>query len=307
MSFSSNVKQELCRLPISRRQEAAAELYGILLYCNAFTAELIRITTESRDLADRLPRLMKKVAGFSFDQEPDAEETGKLVFTVDSQEKIHKIFAQFGLSAAKDVTLHVNYGILEEDEERLAFLRGAFLSGGSVTDPAKRYHLELTTSHYKVSRETCALLLDAGFSPKETTRGGNSILYFKQSNLIEDFLTAIGAPVCAMGVMEAKVEKDLRNGVNRRVNCETANLNKVVGAAVKQLEDINYIEETIGLARLPEQLAEVARVRLEYPDRSLKELGSFLMTPVGKSGVNHRLRKISSIAEALREGKGGIE
>lgn len=207
---------------------AAAELYGILLYCNAFTAELIRITTESRDLADRLPRLMKKVAGFSFDQEPDAEETGKLVFTVDSQEKIHKIFAQFGLSAAKDVTLHVNYGILEEDEERLAFLRGAFLSGGSVTDPAKRYHLELTTSHYKVSRETCALLLDAGFSPKETTRGGNSILYFKQSNLIEDFLTAIGAPVCAMGVMEAKVEKDLRNGVNRRVNCETANLTKVV-------------------------------------------------------------------------------
>ena len=164
MSFSSNVKQELCRLPISRRQEAAAELYGILLYCNAFTAELIRITTESRDLADRLPRLMKKVAGFSFDQEPDAEETGKLVFTVDSQEKIHKIFAQFGLSAAKDVTLHVNYGILEEDEERLAFLRGAFLSGGSVTDPAKRYHLELTTSHYNVSRETCALLLDAGFS-----------------------------------------------------------------------------------------------------------------------------------------------
>ena len=103
MSFSSNVKQELCRLPISRRQEAAAELYGILLYCNAFTAELIRITTESRDLADRLPRLMKKVAGFSFDQEPEAEETGKLVFTVDSQEKIHKIFAQFGLSAAKDV------------------------------------------------------------------------------------------------------------------------------------------------------------------------------------------------------------
>ena len=104
-----------------------------------------------------------------------------------------------------------------------------------------------------------------------------------------------------------RIVKEMRNDINRKVNCETANLNKVVGAAVKQLEDINYIEETIGLARLPEQLAEVARVRLEYPDRSLKELGSFLMTPVGKSGVNHRLRKISSIAEALREGKGGIE
>ena len=131
MSFSSNVKQELCRLPINRKLEAAAELYGILLYCNAFTADLVRITTESRDLAERLPRLMKKVFGFSFDQEPE-ESAGKLLFVMGSQEKIHKMFAQFGLSAARDVTLHVNYGMLEEDEERLAFLRGAFLSGGSV-------------------------------------------------------------------------------------------------------------------------------------------------------------------------------
>ncbi|MFR5380908.1 MAG: DNA-binding protein WhiA [Oscillospiraceae bacterium] len=242
MSFSSNVKQELCRLPINRKLEAAAELYGILLYCNAFTADLVRITTESRDLAERLPRLMKKVFGFSFDQEPE-ESAGKLLFVMESQEKIHKMFAQFGLSAARDVTLHVNYGMLEEDEERLAFLRGAFLSGGSVTDPAKRYHLELTTSHYKVSRETCALLLDAGFSPKETTRGGNSILYFKQSDMIEDFLTAIGAPVCAMGVMEAKVEKDLRNGINRRVNCETANLTKVVDASIGQVAAIRKLQK----------------------------------------------------------------
>lgn len=121
MSFSSNVKQELCRLPINRKMEAAAELYGILLYCNAFTSEFVRITTESRDLAERLPRLMKKVFGFSFDQEPE-EDTGKLLFVMESQGKIHKMFAQFGLSAARDVTLHVNYGMLEEDEERLAFL-----------------------------------------------------------------------------------------------------------------------------------------------------------------------------------------
>ena len=292
MSFSSNVKQELCRLPISRRQEAAAELYGILLYCNAFTAELIRITTESRDLADRLPRLMKKVAGFSFDQEPDAEETGKLVFTVDSQEKIHKIFAQFGLSAAKDVTLHVNYGTLEEDEERLAFLRGAFLSGGSVTDPAKRYHLELTTSHYKVSRETCALLLDAGFSPKETTRGGNSILYFKQSNLIEDFLTAIGAPVCAMGVMEAKVEKDLRNGVNRRVNCDSANADKIVLAAQEQLDAIRELDRKYGLDTLPDILQETAMLRIANPESSLADLARLASPPVSKSCMSHRLKKL---------------
>lgn len=298
MSFSSNVKQELCRLPINRKLEAAAELYGILLYCNAFTADLVRITTESRDLAERLPRLMKKVFGFSFDQEPE-ESAGKLLFVMESQEKIHKMFAQFGLSAARDVTLHVNYGMLEEDEERLAFLRGAFLSGGSVTDPAKRYHLELTTSHYKVSRETCALLLDAGFSPKETTRGGNSILYFKQSDMIEDFLTAIGAPVCAMGVMEAKVEKDLRNGVNRRVNCETANLSKAVDASFEQLAAIRRLEEAGVLETLPQKLQETARLRRENPEATLSELAEMPNPPVSKSAVNHRMRKLMELSKTL--------
>ena len=287
MSFSSNVKQELCRLPINRKLEAAAELYGILLYCNAFTADLVRITTESRDLAERLPRLMKKVFGFSFDQEPE-ESAGKLLFVMESQEKIHKMFAQFGLSAARDVTLHVNYGMLEEDEERLAFLRGAFLSGGSVTDPAKRYHLELTTSHYKV---------DAGFSPKETTRGGNSILYFKQSDMIEDFLTAIGAPVCAMGVMEAKVEKDLRNGINRRVNCETANLTKVVDASIEQVAAIRKLQKQGRLKELPPKLRETAKLRLDNPEATLQELAAMQDPPVSKSAMNHRMRKLVALAD----------
>ena len=298
MSFSSNVKQELCRLPISRKMEAAAELYGILLYCNAFTSELVRITTESRDLAERLPRLMKKVFGFSFDQEPE-EDTGKLLFVMEAEEKIHKMFAQFGLSAAKDVTLHVNYGMLEEDEERLAFLRGAFLSGGSVTDPAKRYHLELITSHYKVCRETYALLLDVGFSPKELTRGGSGVLYFKQSNYIEDFLTAIGAPVCAMGVMEAKVEKDLRNGVNRRVNCETANLTKVVDASIEQLAAIRRLEEHGILKTLPQKLQETARLRVDNPEATLAELAQMPDPPVSKSAINHRMRKLIELSKEL--------
>ena len=296
MSFSGNVKQELCRLPIGRRQEAAAELYGVFLYCNAFTAELIRVTTESQDLAARLPRLMKKVFGFSFDQEPEAGQTGKLLFSVISAEKIHKIFAQFGLSARRDVTLHVNFGMLEEDSERMAFLRGAFLAGGSVTDPAKRYHLELTTSHYKVSRETCALLLDVGFSPKETARGGNSILYFKQSDLIEDFLTALGAPVCAMGVMEAKVEKDLRNGVNRRVNCETANLTKVVDASMEQVAAIKQLQKSGQLDTLPPKLRETALVRLHNPEATLQELADMMTPPVSKSAMNHRMRKLVALA-----------
>ena len=221
MSFSSNVKQELCRQPLTKRSAAVAEAYGVLLYCNTFTPSAIRIVTESADFAARLPRLFKKAFGFAFDSEPAEQGGGKLVFEITDAAKIGKIFAAFGDHPQTSVTLHVNFGILEEDADRLAFLRGAFLAGGSVTDPAKRYHLELITSHYKVSRETYALLLDVGFSPKELSRGGSGVLYFKQSNYIEDFLTAIGAQVAAMGVMEAKVEKDLRNGVNRRVNCET--------------------------------------------------------------------------------------
>ena len=299
MSFSSNVKQELCRLPISRRQEAAAELYGILLYCNAFTAELIRITTESRDLADRLPRLMKKVAGFSFDQEPDAEETGKLVFTVDSQEKIHKIFAQFGLSAARDVTLHVNYGMLEEDDERLAFLRGAFLSGGSVTDPAKRYHLELATSHVPASREVQALMEEMGFLPRSIRRGADALLYFKQSEHIEDFLTKIGAPAAAMDIMTAKVDKEIRNGANRAMNCDMANVNKTLDAAQEQVGAIEKLRRSARWDTLPEKLRQTAALRLEYPELSLVQLAEKCDPPVTKSCMNHRMRKLMEEAKEL--------
>ena len=211
MSFSSNVKAELCKDSLSKKSCAVAEGYGVLLYCNTFSSTEIRIITESRDFAARLPRLFKKAFGITFDQEPAAQDRGKLQFAISSEDKIAKIFETLQMDLKASLTLHVNFGMLEEEAECMAYLRGAFLAGGSVTDPAKRYHLEMTTSHYKVSRETCALLIECGFSPKELSRGGNNILYFKQSDYIEDFLTAIGAQVSAMGVMEAKVEKDLRN------------------------------------------------------------------------------------------------
>ncbi len=299
MSFSSNVKSELCREPMSRRSGVLAEAYGVLLYCNTFSATLIRIITESQEFAARLPKLFKKAFGVGFDLEPEPESVGKLQFCITDADKIHKIFSMFGASAKSDITLHVNYGVLEDEEDRIAFLRGAFLAGGSVTDPAKRYHLELTTSHYKVSRETYALIMDVGFSPKALTRGGSSILYFKQSDYIEDFLTAIGAPVCAMGVMEAKVEKDLRNGVNRRVNCETANLTKVVDASMEQIAAIRRLEESGKLDELPVKLRQTAGLRLENPEATLTELAEMLDPPVSKSALNHRMRKLIELANEL--------
>ena len=301
MSFSSNVKAELCKDSLSKKSCAVAEGYGVLLYCNTFSSTEIRIITESRDFAARLPRLFKKAFGVSFDQEPAAHDRGKLQFAISSEDKIAKIFETLQMDLKASLTLHVNFGMLEEEAECMAYLRGAFLAGGSVTDPAKRYHLEMTTSHYKVSRETCALLIECGFSPKELSRGGNNILYFKQSDYIEDFLTAIGAQVSAMGVMEAKVEKDLRNGVNRRVNCETANLTKVVDASMGQMAAIRALEEAGELDKLPGKLRETALLRRENPEATLQELAAMLNPPITKSAINHRMRKLLELARALEE------
>ena len=301
MSFSSNVKAELCKDSLSKKSCAVAEGYGVLLYCNTFSSTEIRIITESRDFAARLPRLFKKAFGITFDQEPAAQDRGKLQFAISSEDKIAKIFETLQMDLKASLTLHVNFGMLEEEAECMAYLRGAFLAGGSVTDPAKRYHLEMTTSHYKVSRETCALLIECGFSPKELSRGGNNILYFKQSDYIEDFLTAIGAQVSAMGVMEAKVEKDLRNGVNRRVNCETANLTKVVDASMGQMAAIRALEEAGELDKLPGKLRETALLRRENPEATLQELAAMLNPPITKSAINHRMRKLLGLARALEE------
>ena len=301
MSFSSNVKAELCKDSLSKKSCAVAEGYGVLLYCNTFSSTEIRIITESRDFAARLPRLFKKAFGITFDQEPAAQDRGKLQFAISSEDKIAKIFETLQMDLKASLTLHVNFGMLEEEAECMAYLRGAFLAGGSVTDPAKRYHLEMTTSHYKVSRETCALLIECGFSPKELSRGGNNILYFKQSDYIEDFLTAIGAQVSAMGVMEAKVEKDLRNGVNRRVNCETANLTKVVDASMGQMAAIRALEEAGELEKLPGKLRETALLRRENPEATLQELAAMLQPPITKSAINHRMRKLLELARALEE------
>ena len=301
MSFSSNVKAELCKDSLSKKSCAVAEGYGVLLYCNTFSSTEIRIITESRDFAARLPRLFKKAFGITFDQEPAAHDRGKLQFAISSEDKIAKIFETLQMDLKASLTLHVNFGMLEEEAECMAYLRGAFLAGGSVTDPAKRYHLEMTTSHYKVSRETCALLIECGFSPKELSRGGNNILYFKQSDYIEDFLTAIGAQVSAMGVMEAKVEKDLRNGVNRRVNCETANLTKVVDASMGQMAAIRALEEAGELDKLPGKLRETALLRRENPEATLQELAAMLTPPITKSAINHRMRKLLELARALEE------
>ena len=296
MSFSANVKSELCRPEVEKGCCALAEAMGALLYANTFSADAIRIVTESRDLGLRLPRLFRKGLGVSFDLLPEEGGSGKLTYTITDREKIRQVFSACGFSAETSVSLHVNFALLEKDCCRRAFLRGAFLAGGSVTDPEKRYHLELSTTHWKVSRETGTLLLEMELPAKETERKGSSVLYYKQSEAIEDFLTVIGAPVSAMAVMEAKIEKDWRNEANRKTNCDSANVDKAVAAAQEQLAAIRKLEERAVLEILPEKLRQTAALRREYPETTLSELAELHEPPISKSAVNHRMRKLLSLA-----------
>lgn len=231
MSFSSDAKAELCQAKIEKKCCAVAESYGVLLYCNTFSPWEIRIITASADFAARLPKLFKKAFGLSFDTQPKENASGKRSFTITDPEKIRCIYEAFDLSPEEHISHHLNFGVIEEECCRISFVRGAFLAGGSVTDPEKRYHLELATPHHSVSRESYSLLLDMGFSPRETSRAGNSLLYFKQADAIADFFISIGASNTAMDVMTAKVEKEMRNTITRQTNCDNANIDKTIAAA----------------------------------------------------------------------------
>ncbi len=297
LSFAAKVKSELCRMEVEKGCCALAEALGTLLYANTFAADCIRVVTECRDFALRLPRLFRKALGVEFDVQPEGEMQGKQTYLLTDREKISRVFEQCGFSAQSSVSLHVNLALLEKECCRRAFLRGAFLAGGSVTDPEKRYHLELSTTHLKVNREMEALLLEMELSAKVTDRKGSSVLYFKQSDAIEEFLTAIGAPVNAMAVMEAKIYKDWRNSANRRTNCDAANVDKVVAAAGEQLTAIHKLEAAGHLENLPEKLRQTAILRRENPEVTLAELAELHEPPLSKSAVNHRLRKLVALAK----------
>ena len=291
MSFSSDSKAELCRQDIVHKCCAQAESYGILLYANRFDHREARIVTESPDLAARLPLLFKRAFHITFDRLPEGE-SGKRVFAITAPDKLSQLWSAFGYDPDTAVAHHINFAVLEEDHCRTAFFRGAFLAGGSVTDPSKSYHLELTTSHRSVDRELLTLLREAGFDPKSAERGGIYMAYFKQSEAVADFLTAVGAPLAAMELMNAKAEKDLRGGVNRRVNCDAHNLDKAVDAAQAQLEVIRRLSERMDLDALPPKLAEAARLRLDHPDLNLSELAALCRPPITKSSLSHRLKKL---------------
>lgn len=297
MSFSADVKKELCNMTVSKRCCALAECYGILLYANLFTTKEIRIVTSNEDFAKRLPQLFSRAFRLPASALTQRRGGKQRIFTITDSKAIETIFLSYGYEMTRVISHHINLAKVEETCCKIAFMRGAFLAGGSVIDPNKRYHLELVTAHRSVSREVYAILLELGFAPKDSARNGNYIIYFKQSESIEDFLTTLGASVSAMAIMSAKIEKDMRNAVNRRVNCDSANADKIVQAAQDQLVAIRKIERTAGLESMPSKLQDAALLRIANPDVSLTDLAALSTPPVSKSCMSHRMRNILKYAD----------
>ena len=298
VSFAASAKAEVCRMIPHKRCCALAECFGILLFCNSFQEDGIKIITESREFAYILPKLFKKAFDMDFDSYPSLAAPGKLVFQIWDEEKIEEIMDAFGFTAGDTLALHVNFPVIEEDCCKASFLRGAFLAGGSVTDPVKGYHMELTTTHLSVARETDVLVREVmSFIPKTARRGGGQVLYLKQSEKISDFLTYLGAPIAAMGIMEARLEKELNNKVNRRCNCDDANISKVVEAAQEQLAAIRLLQEAGVLEKLPEKMKQAATARESNPSASLSELAAMMEPPITKPAMNNRMKKLVQLAK----------
>ena len=312
MSFSSKVKGEICRYVDITKSEALAQISAIMKVSGTigFSGKGItfRITTENPGSARLIFTLLKD--NFNIHSKLMVKKSNSLkknniyMVFIDEEMGVRNLLKETGILREIDGVMSINYRIEDEmvkdDEERRAYIRGAFIGGGSISNPEKTYHLEFVTHSEEYAVDLSKLINSYGLNSKVIQRKNSYIIYIKEGEQIVDLLNIIGAHSCLLELENIRIMKEMRNNVNRLVNCETANLSKTVNAAVRQVESIKLIQSQIGLQRLPKNLREIAELRLNYPDESLKELGEMLDPPVGKSGVNHRLRKIEKIAEELR-------
>ena len=314
MSFSSKVKDELSRQVNPARHCQIAEIAAILSLCRKIKISdqdhfSIEIHTENVAVARKYFTLLKKTFNIGTDvsirRGAYLKRNRTYIVAVREHEDAIRV-----LQAAK---LLNEYGEVSENLSvvrnvvvqntccRRAFIRGAFLASGSISDPEKFYHFEIVCATQPKAEQLRELIATFDIEAKIVRRKKYYVVYIKEGSQIVDILNVMEAPVALMELENIRIVKEMRNSVNRQVNCETANINKTVSAAVKQMDDIRYIQAVIGMDGLPDNLREMALVRLERPDATLKELGEALNPPVGKSGVNHRLRKLGILADDLRE------
>lgn len=314
MSFSSKTKNELARKTSDNKCCQLAELSGIIHVSGSIQIAgnrrfNVKITTENPAVARLVFILFKKSLNIHTEVMARKHKVLKKGYTY--YIVIHdagEILSQLEIVSDTNSLLGINHNVPEKlfvDECcKRAYLRGVFLGGGSISDPEKTYHLEIVTHDDRYGESLKELINTYDLSAKVIQRKNNFIVYLKEGDQIVDMLNIIGAHNTLLNLENIRIVKDMRNKVNRLVNCETANLNKTVEAAIRQIETIEYLLGTVGLNFLPDNLREIAELRLEHSESSLVELGQLLNPPVGKSGVNHRLRKIEKIAEKLKAEKG---
>ena len=305
MSFSGNVKDELAGHLTAARHCQIAELAAILQFCGRIVRtesgeNALCINAENETVLKKCFTLLRK----TFNIEASAIKSDENMGTkLGHSAIIWNIFQTLKLVGDDGVF----YGFQEPLHPvliknsccRRAYLRGAFLCTGSMSDPAKGYHLELVTDNERKAFQIQYLIREFELDAKVIRRKKYFVVYLKEGSNIVDFLNICEAHVSLMQFENERIVKEMRNSINRRVNCETANISNTVNAAAKQISDIEKIRDRIGFSNLPENLREMAIARIEHPDASLKELGQYLVPPVGKSGVNHRLRKLSEIADDI--------
>lgn len=313
MSFSGDIKEELSKLTSGGRHCRLAETAAILSLCGKIVITennryCVKIQTENLPVARKYFTLLKKA--FNIKAEVSVRKSRDIRYyavMVRKDREARRLLRDTCLLDSEgniyECMSLIHNRLLRQNCCRRAFIRGAFLAAGSVSDPKKSYHFEIVCASEEKAAQLQSLLAQYLIDAKIVVRKKHYVVYVKEGSQIVDLLGLMGAHVSLMQLENVRIVKEMRNSVNRKVNCETANLNKTVSAAVRQVEDIRYIEATVGLHELTEGLEEIARLRLEHPDASLKELGEMLSPSVGKSGVNHRLRKLSLMAEQLREGK----
>ncbi len=307
MSFAFETKKELCKIELKSLNEMKAEAYGFLLFAKKFNENEITLKTENIYVANRFIELLLEVWQVICQKETaltgKRNSTNSYTVKVIMGQECKKIYEDLGHSK-QDISLKINRAFVSDENEVIAFLRGAFLSSATVTDPIKNYHLEFLVYYQNLCNSLCKLFSESMQNEKElkvASRNGTFKAYLKDSTEIAKFLKLLGANNAGVEVLEQKNLKHIRNYVNRTTNYEMANIEKTVKAGILQVNAIEKIINTNGINSLPEQLREIALIRKDNPEATLKDIGEMLNPPISKSGVNHRIKKIMEIAENISE------
>ncbi|MDO4458544.1 MAG: DNA-binding protein WhiA [Clostridia bacterium] len=306
LSFSQDAKNELCRIVNKKESVDFAEAYGMLLFSRCFTLADRKVKIENGNVARMLADYSASVAGIIPELETKLHhgknDSSSYIFSIDGEWQRRTLFKAFGHEPDEE-ELRINRENLKGSKEISAFLRGAFLICGVMTDPNKDYHLEMSVADMDLAEDLCMFIsdLDMGIEPAVLEKGGSFIVYIKDSDGIEDFLTLIGATSASMELMQIKMFREAKNDINRKANFETANMDKTYSASAKQTLAIAIINDTIGLEELTDELRAVCELRLSDPEMTLKQMSE--KVGISRSGVNHRFQRLIKIAEECTGGR----